>query len=665
MKCLFCTLLFIAIVLAQAAQQQAIKPIPPAGIEVPAQERAELEAGLQRFRVAIEKLRDNPLLPDVLIYHEAVRYALQYNEFFKPDEIAKARTLLLHGEQRARELAEGKAPWTTATGLIVRGYVSKIDKSVQPYGLVVPASFSPNAPHRWRLDAWFHGRGETLSEVNFLTDRENKPGEFTPRDTIVLHLYGRYCNANKFAGEVDLFEALGAVKHQYRIDENRILVRGFSMGGASAWQFGTHYAGLWAAVAPGAGFSESAQYLRLDLKGENAPPWWEQKLFHLYDATDYAVNLSNTTVVAYNGENDGQKQAADMMERAMAEEGMRLLRIVGPKTGHSYHPASKIEIDRILDAIAERGRDPYPRKLRFTTWTLAYNQMKWVTLDALGKHWERALLDAEIVVDDAISVETKNVIAFTFEMGPGGCPLDSTRKPVVTIDGQKLTTAGPLSDRSWKMHFRKSGNQWTLPDSATIAGLHKQHGLQGPVDAAFLDSFTFVTPTGTPLAPKVSKWVSDEQTRAIAEWRRQFRGEAQVRQDKEITDADIASSNLILWGDPGSNKLLARIMEKLPVKWTADDVVAGNSRYTADSHVPILIYPNPLNPGKYVVLNSGFTFREFDYLTNARQTPKLPDYAVVNINTPPGPRYPGKIVLAGFFNEDWSFEPVLQNETLK
>ena len=50
----------------------------------------------------------------------------------------------------------------------------------------------------------------------------------------------------------------------------------------------------------------------------------------------------------------------------------------------------------MIDAIAERGRDPYPRKVRFTTWTLAYNQMKWVTVDALGKHWERARLDAEI-----------------------------------------------------------------------------------------------------------------------------------------------------------------------------------------------------------------------------------------------------------------------------
>jgi hypothetical protein len=652
---LFILLLSAAIGFAQSPQQPPMRPIPPAGIEVPAQDRTELEAGLKSLRASIDKLRGNPRLPDVLIYHEAVRYALQYNEFFKPDEIAKARILLQHGEERARQLAEGKAPWTMATGLIVRGYVSKIDKSVQPYALVVPPAFTPNTPHRWRLDTWFHGRGETLSEVNFLTDRETKPGEFTPRNTIVLHLYGRFCNANKFAGEVDLFEALDAVKEQYQIDENRIIVRGFSMGGASTWQFGTHYPGLWAAIAPGAGFSESAQFLRLNLTGENAAPWWEQKLFHLYDATDYAANLFNTPVVAYNGENDGQKQAADMMERAMGEEGLRLIRVIGPKTGHSYHPDSKVEIDRILDAIAERGRDPYPRKIRFTTWTLAYNQMKWVTLDALGKHWERARLNAEIESDNAVKVETSNVTAFTFEMGPGGCSLDAARKPVVTIDGQKLNVAAPLSDRSWSVHFRKTGNQWTVTDATNVAGIHKIHGLQGPVDDAFLDSFIFVTPTGTPLAPGVAKWVTDEQKRAVVEWRRHFRGDAQVRADQEITEAEIASSNLILWGDPGSNKVLARIIDRLPVKWNAEGVIVGNNRYQAQTHVPILIYPNPLNPKKYIVLNSGFTFREFDYLNNARQTPKLPDYAVVDTSTPPGYRYPGKIVLAGFFIEDWGF----------
>jgi hypothetical protein len=79
----------------------------------------------------------------------------------------------------------------------------------------------------------------------------------------------------------------------------------------------------------------------------------------------------------------------------------------------------------------------------------------------------------------------------------------------------------------------------------------------------------------------------------------------------------------------------------------------GNKRFAANAHAPILIFPNLLNPNHYVVVNSGFTFREFDYLNNARQIPKLPDYAVVDTTVPPDFCYPGKIVLAGFFNEVW------------
>jgi hypothetical protein len=619
---------------ATLAAQNAPKLVPPPGIEVSAQDRAELQAGLDHLRASIAKLKNNPLLPDVLIYQEAVRFALEDNEFFKIDEIAKARTLLKQGEDRAAQLAEGQSPWTTATGLVVRGYISKIDRSVQPYGLVVPPSYTPRAPHRWRLDAWFHGRSETMSQVAFLSDRQRSPGEFQPRDTIVLHLYGRYCNASKFAGEVDFFEALDAVKRQYAIDENRILVRGFSMGGASVWHLAAHYGGLWAAASPGAGFAETAQYQKLKLTGDKAPPAWEQTLWHLYDATDYAANLYNLPIVTYHGEIDPQRQSSDVMERAMAAEGLRLIRVIGPQTAHKYHPDSKIEIERRLDAIAERGSDPYPRHVRFTTWTLAYNRMNWVAIDAMGKHWERARLNAGIAGDSAVNVETANVAAFTLEMGSGGCPLDPAHEVTVAIDGQKVTATGPMSDRSWTAHFRKTGSQWAVADSAEWPGLHKRHGLQGPIDDAFLDSFIFVSPTGAPRSEAIGKWASDAEKRAIYDWRRQFRGDAQVRNDTEITEADIANSNLVLWGDPGSNRVLARIADKLPADWSDP------------GRAPILIYPNPLNSKKYVVVNTGFTFAGEAATSNARQTPKLPDYAVIDVAT-------GKVLRAGFFNEEW------------
>ena len=130
-----------------------------------------------------------------------------------------------------------------------------------------------------------------------------------------------------------------------------------------------------------------------------------------------------------------------------------------------------------------------------------------------------------------------------------------------------------------------------------------------------------------------------------------------MRDDTAITDADIAASNLVLWGDPGSNQVLARIAGRLPIHWTKDAVVIGGTRYPAATHALLLIYPNPLNPKKYIVLNSGVTFREYDDLNNARQIPKLPDFAVVDTATPPDDRWPGKVAAAGFFGEHWELLP--------
>ncbi|TMQ33000.1 MAG: hypothetical protein E6K70_15520, partial [Planctomycetota bacterium] len=567
--------------------------------------------------------------------------------------IPVAKTLLKQGLDRARQLHDGKAPWATATGLVVRGYVSKIDGSVQPYGLVAPASYHPGTPYEHRLDAWFHGRGENLTELNFIAGRERTPGEFTPKDTFVLHPYGRYCNANKFAGEVDLFEALASVTRHYLIDVNRISVRGFSMGGAACWQFAVHYAGRWAAAAPGAGFSETPDFLRVFQDEQLKPAWYEEKLWHLFDCTDWAVNLCNCPTVAYSGEIDKQKQAADMMAKALAAEGMTLEHIIGPKTGHAYHPQAKAEVNRRIDSILSVGRDPTPRRVRFTTWTLRYNEMLWLRVDGLTQHWERARVDAEITGSSTVEARTQNVSALTFGMGPGHCPLDNTRRPKVILDRQELEAPTPLSDRSWAAHFQKTGNGWQVVTKLDDSGLHKRHGLQGPIDDAFMDSFVMVRPTGHSMNEKVGAWADREMKHALDHWRRQFRGDAPVKDDDALTDADIAGCNLILWGDPSSNKILAKIADKLPIHWDLQSIRAGSQAYSADHHVPVLIYPNPLNPKRYVVLNSGFTFREYDYLNNARQVPKLPDYAVVDVDVPVSSRAPGGIATAGFFGEHW------------
>ena len=644
---------------------EKIPPVPPLGVKIPDGDRQELESGVAALGKEIAELRTAldkkpallELLPDVQIFHNAVRYALAHDEFYNVKEADVARKFLAQGLERAKLLREGKSPWTAQTGLVVRGYLSKIDGSVQPYGLVVPAAYQPKEPGKFRLDVWCHGRGEKLSELSFLNGRQNSPGEFVPAHAFVLHLYGRYCCANKFAGEIDCLEALAHVEKNYPIDEYRRVIRGFSMGGAACWQFAVHYPSLWCAAAPGAGFSETADFLKVFQNEIVKPTDYEQKLWRMYDCTEYAGNLFNLPTVAYSGEKDKQKQAADMMATAMSKEGLTLVHLIGPGMGHAYHPETKKEINRRIDRLAERGRDLVPNRVKFTTFTLRYNRSFWVRIDGLAKHWERADVDATATAE-AVEIHTKNVTALTLEFDAGDCPLDPTDKPKVTIDDEELEGAPILSDKSWKTHFRKKGDSWEAIEKPDDTGLAKRPGLQGPIDDAFMDSFLVVKPTGKPLYEKTGAWADAEMKRSIDHWRKQFRGEARVKKDEEVTPEDISQHNLILWGDPSSNKVLKLIADKLPIKWGQKGVEVNRDAFAAGEHMPILIYPNPLNPKRYVVLNSGFTFRDYDYLNNARQVSKLPDYALIDVRTPPSSRSPGKVVKAGFFDEKWSWPTV-------
>lgn len=80
----------------------------------------------------------------------------------------------------------------------------------------------------------------------------------------------------------------------------------------------------------------------------------------------------------------------------------------------------------------------------------------------------------------------------------------------------------------------------------------------------------------------------------------------------------------------------------------------------AATHVPSLVYPSCFSDydvlGHYVVVNSGITSREAHDHNNSLQNPHLPDWAIVDITTPPSRLAPGKIAAADFFDESWQLK---------
>jgi hypothetical protein len=222
------------------------------------------------------------------------------------------------------------------------------------------------------------------------------------------------------------------------------------------------------------------------------------------------------------------------------------------------------------------------------------------------------------------------------------------------LDGQNVSGPAPQSDRSWTAHFRKINTRWHPIDDPHSLGLQKRPGLQGPIDDAFLSRFIVVRPTGNAFHGRTADWVNAELAHFVMHWRSQFRGEITVRDDTSVSDQEMSEANLILWGDPASNKIIGRILKDLPLKWTNKALEIGPSKFDSSTHIPSLIYPNPLDQNRYVVINSGFTYREYDYLNNARQVAKLPDWALIDTSVKPTSKAPGGIAAAGFFGEHWN-----------
>ena len=129
-----------------------------------------------------------------------------------------------------------------------------------------------------------------------------------------------------------------------------------------------------------------------------------------------------------------------------------------------------------------------------------------------------------------------------------------------------------------------------------------------------------------------------------------MRGDIRVKDDRSLTAADIANYNLVLFGDPGSNSVIAKIIDRLPIQWTKSDITAGSQKFPTADHALVLIYPNPLNPQKYVVLNTGQTFsaNRITSGTEAVFFPRLGDWAVLTTG--------GQVKTAGFFDEAWKLK---------
>jgi predicted esterase len=665
-----------------AAQVAKLKVYPPDAATMEAIQRkiTELKAATEQlrklsgFRSARVGSTDVGFCRDPMVdvFLKAAEFTVRHNEFWQKGSDKQTLDVIEEGLRRAKDFSAFERSLRSVAGrTLACGYRSIIDNSSQPFVASFPVNFDKHPDKKWRLDIVLHGRDNTLTEVKMLAGALKRGPVKPDQDYIQLEVYGRGNNAYRWAGETDVLEAWRALEdlthylsdaaRESRIDRNRIVLRGFSMGGAGTWHIGLHKPDQWCVIGPGAGFTTTHGYIK------NLPaklPDYQEDCLRIYDAVDYAENAAMIPVVAYAGDKDAQQQAAINIENILKPLGIPMTRLTGTGLTHQFPPEWQKKAQEAYAPFVQRGRNVNAKKIHFVTYTLSYPSCDWIQIKSLDQHFLKTTVDA-VANEAGFTLQTKNVRSLDVSVRPAQ---EKLPKLLIKIDGQDLLIETPLVGPNGEhtVSLTRPAGKWI--EGKEPGTFRKTAAVHGPIDDAFRRKFLCIQGTGQCWHPEVQAYTDAALARFRREWERYFRAKLPVMTDTEFLRKlytgnwkdlpELTGHTLVFFGDPASNAALAKLMRvskrELPFQWDSKIINFGGKTYASDKHVPVCICPNPLHPESYLVINSGHTFHEADIQgTNALLYPRLGDFAILKPTPTAKDSAAAEVVRAGLFDDDW------------
>lgn len=512
-----------------------------------------------------------------------------------------------------------------------RTYRSEVDGSVQPYSLLVPPEYDGTQP--FPLMMVLHG-----AHVKDCIDA------YKMKDWLIIATaYGRGNTGYREIGTNDVFTVIRHIKEQFNIDENRIYLAGHSMGGHGTWYLGMHYPDRWAALNPMAGYGDYRLWMR-------TVPDWQVPLYEDRSAIFFIENALHLPAFVIHGAKD--EDVSVEQARKMTSE----LKNLRYKVVYDEHPDKPhwwgMDFPNAIAFLKAHTRNPYPRKVIFKTNRLKHNRSYWVQIDQINHIPKMAKIQGQIERDNRIEVNAQNVFQYTLLLN--GHLVDLNKSVTIITNGTlsykgKVPASGSITLRA-KLNERGEIEAYS-PVVTPNKGLVKTRNLFGPIIDAYSSKFIYVYgTTGTPEDTEINR----RQARQDAlDWRTWANGTSTIKRDSEVTQEDISDYNLILYGGPETNGLTARINDQLPIRVEGNAVVMGNRRFEGDNIGVKMIYPNPLNPQRYVVVNAGVTSAALEKIHRIGDPlyDPLPDYVIFDLQDVAYDRH--HFLAAGFFDRNW------------
>lgn len=516
-------------------------------------------------------------------------------------------------------------------------FFSSVDESNQPYAIYIPENFDESK--EYPLVVFLHGafsnhrlglrrafgegnkQGPDFGTPGFVPpENDLEVTRFYPElkavDYIVAAPFARGTAGYQGIPEQDIHDMLADIKSKFSIDEDRMYLTGLSMGGGGTLWIGLTRPDMWAAIAPVC----------------PAPP---------QEANILAGNALNVPVHLFVGDRDGLMATANDWNEKFKSAGVDVEYIVYPGIAHnSWEYAYKDGF--IFEWFSQFKRDLFPAEVRFTTQAFKYNQAYWVKLDNLTPGVETSI-HAKFTGNNTLDVTTSNLLAFTLNL-EGHPQFDPGSKIRVNVDGKSFSVRSADA-----VSFSMKDGAWV--NRKFSPGLYsKQPGAEGPLSAALQENHVYVYGTsGEPSREEQQARMAVATEAADWAFDRGFAGRVMIFPrsvaDNGVRQSDLETSNLVLFGTAGTNALIARYADRLPMQLKEDAEGYG------------LVYLYPVN-GHYVLVNSGLPWWTPPASTEGQQggigrlagkgsaLNGFPDFILFKDT-------PDNVISKGYFTNDW------------
>jgi predicted esterase len=198
-----------------------------------------------------------------------------------------------------------------------RAFKSKIDKTYQPYTIKLPKDY--DGSKSYPLLVFLHGSGQ---DEQAILNQARSAGNFIELAPYARDKFQAYASV---ASQIDIIEAIEDVKQNFNINEDSIVIGGFSMGGYGALRTFYEHPELYKGIAVFAGHPNLASE-------------WLDQLHPNFLQEKYLLAFKNKPVFIYHGEKDAALPIAliKKMSQKLNENGAIVTHRFINEKAHEY-----------------------------------------------------------------------------------------------------------------------------------------------------------------------------------------------------------------------------------------------------------------------------------------------------------------------------------------